>query len=240
VKTVVGKSTAGGSVVGFAGTMDYRPNVDAVCWFVENCWGRIRAASPRCTFRIVGRSPTRRVRQLGLTPGVEVVGEVNDMPTEVQRFAVSVAPMRIARGLQNKVLEAMAAARPVVLSHKASEGIGGGHNQEYLIADEAEDMAAAVVRLLEDQGERQRLGAAARRYVACHHCWDFELQRFELIVVGQIGPVSKPVVEAMPAQSSTLAAAKVWGNEFAPATEDGQTSEDGWDRRPLDSPLAPS
>ncbi|MFQ5590850.1 MAG: TIGR03087 family PEP-CTERM/XrtA system glycosyltransferase [Phycisphaerae bacterium] len=192
-----------GPVVGFVGTMDYRPNVDAACWFVENCWAGIRAACPECTFRIVGRAPTRRVQRLGRVPGVEVVGEVTNMPVEVQRFMVSVAPMRIARGLQNKVLEAMAAAKPVVLSKRACEGIYGSHNQEYVVANTPEETTAAVVRLLKNARERERIGRAARRYVAAHHCWEWELQKFELLVVGQLGPVSRSL---LPKATSSMSA----------------------------------
>ena len=117
---------------------------------------------------------------------------------EVQRFTVSVAPMQIARGLQNKVLEAMAAAKPVVLSNKASQGIAGGHNQEYVIADGPENTVAAVVRLLSNERERERIGLAGRRYVAAHHSWESELQKFELIVLGHIAPISKQLAEAVP------------------------------------------
>lgn len=136
------------STVGFVGVMDYRPNVDAVCWFVSNCWREIRAACPEAVFRIVGRSPTQRVHKLANVPGVQVVGGVEDVTSEVRRFDVSVAPMRIARGLQNKVLEAMAVARPVVLTSKAAEGIAAGHDEEYLVADRPADIVDGVVRLL--------------------------------------------------------------------------------------------
>ncbi|UCE60182.1 MAG: glycosyltransferase, partial [Phycisphaerales bacterium] len=140
-----------------------------------------------------GRSPVKKVRQLQSVPGVEVVGAVEDILAEVLQFTVSVAPMQIARGLQNKVLEAMAAARPVVLSSKAARGIAAGQAQEYLVADTPNDTTASVMRLLADKTERERIGSAARRFVAAHHSWDWELQRFELIVAGQIGPVSAPV-----------------------------------------------
>ncbi|UCE61104.1 MAG: glycosyltransferase, partial [Phycisphaerales bacterium] len=82
-------------VIGFVGAMDYRPNADAVCWFVENCWEGIRKAFPRAVFRIVGRSPVKKVRQLQSVPGVEVVGAVEDVLAEVLQFTVSVAPMQI-------------------------------------------------------------------------------------------------------------------------------------------------
>jgi len=186
---------AGRQVVGFIGAMDYRPNVDAVCWFVDRCWPWIHGECPQALFRIVGRSPARKVRQLGNVAGVEVVGEVDDAPAEVARFTISVAPMQIARGLQNKVLEAMAAAKPVVLSSRAAEGISAGNAREYVVADTAAQTVDAVVRLLHDEVERERIGLAARRYVAAHHSWDWELQRFELIVTGQIGPISAPAAK---------------------------------------------
>jgi len=178
------------SVVGFVGVMDYRPNVDAVCWFVDNCWDAIRKAYPQAVFRIVGRSPTRRVRRLTRAAGVEVVGEVDDPAAEILRFTVSVAPMRIARGLQNKVLEAMAAARPVVLSSCAARGLIGRHDQHYVLADTPDETIRAIVRLLGDEDRSRQLGSAARRYVATHHRWRRELQRFELIVAGQLATMS--------------------------------------------------
>ena len=180
------------SVVGFVGVMDYRPNVDAVCWFVDNCWEAIRKAYPQAVFRIVGRSPTRRVRRLTRATGVEVVGEVHDAAAEILRFSVSVAPMPIARGLQNKVLEAMAAARPVVLSSCAARGLKGRHDQHYVLADTPDETIRAVVHLLGDEARSRQLGSAARRYVATHHRWRRELQRFELIVAGQLPTMSSP------------------------------------------------
>jgi sugar transferase (PEP-CTERM/EpsH1 system associated) len=173
-------------VVGFVGAMDYRPNVDAVYWFVSECWNDIRAACPAVVLRIVGRSPARRVRGLQTMPGVEVVGDVEDVAAEVRRFDVSVAPMRIARGLQNKVLEAMAAAKPVVLTSKAAEGINARHSQEYLVADRPAQIVEAVVRLLTNPAESERLGQAARYFVATHHRWEEVLREFELIVTGVI------------------------------------------------------
>jgi glycosyltransferase involved in cell wall biosynthesis len=192
----------GRRIAGFVGVMDYRPNVDAVVWFVENCWERIRAACPKAVFRIIGRGPTRRVRRLAKVPGVEVVGGVDDVAAEVRQLAVSVAPMRIARGLQNKVLEAMAAAKPVVLTAKAAEGIRARDGQHYLIADHAADIIQRVTRLLNDPEERARIGTAARRFVAANHCLEDELQMFELIVAGTSEPKSIKV-ESIPGAVAT-------------------------------------
>lgn len=194
--------------VGFVGVMDYRPNVDAVCWFVSQCWPDIRALCPEAVFRIVGRSPTRRIRRLAIIPGVEVAGSVEDVLAEVRRFDVSVAPMRIARGLQNKVLEAMAAAKPVVLTSKAAAGIAGRHAQEFLIADRPSDIVQNVVWLLTDRAERERLGRAARRFVAVHHCWEEALRMFELVVTGVLERTARRVSlpqRPVPVQAEELA-----------------------------------
>jgi len=96
---------------------------------------------------------------------------VDDLAAELNRFDVSVAPLRIARGIQNKVLEAMAAAKPVVLTSRAAAGIGAEDGRDYLVHDTPEAMAGAVRALLGDPSARQRIGAAARRYVAEHHRW---------------------------------------------------------------------
>jgi sugar transferase (PEP-CTERM/EpsH1 system associated) len=170
------------STVGFVGAMDYFPNVDAVCWFVAECWGRVRKAVPDAVFCIVGRSPTRRVRRLARVPGVAVVGGVDDIGAEVRGFDTAIAPMRIGRGLQNKVLEAMAYGKPVVLTGKAVTGISGVHGRDYVVADDPEAFAAAVIQLLRDAEQRDRLGQNGRRFVRAHHQWESELRRFERIV----------------------------------------------------------
>ncbi len=181
--------------VGFVGVMDYRPNVDAVCWFVDFCWPIIRRACPAAVFRIVGRSPVRQVRRLERFLGVQVVGGVEDIRREVAQFDVSVAPLRIARGMQNKVLEAMSAAKPVVLTSKAAAGINAADGEDYLVADTATEIAADIVRLLHDSCERDRIGQNARLFVSAHHRWDDVLRKFELIVTGAVEreAIQKPV-----------------------------------------------
>ncbi len=173
-----------GLTVGFVGAMDYRPNVEAVGWFAAKCWPMVLRAFPAARFRIVGRSPARAVRRLGNLPGVDVVGGVDDVTAEVLGFDVSVCPLHIARGVQNKVLEAMAAARAVVLSPSAAEGIDACDGHDYVVADTAAQTAAAVMDLLEDPQRRKELGSAARRFVAKHRQWKPALERFETIVAG--------------------------------------------------------
>jgi len=171
-------------VVGFVGDMSYRPNADAVCWFVQECWPGIRGHCPDAVFRIVGRNPSRRVHRLAGVEGVEVTGEVEDVGAYVRAFDVSVAPLRIARGLQNKVLEAMAAARPVVLTTAAATGIGATDGKHWLIADSAHDVVQDVSSLLRDPYRRARIGNAARAFVAENHRWQDELAKFDQLIAG--------------------------------------------------------
>jgi len=175
-------------IIGFVGVMDYVPNADAVCWFVEECWPAIHRILPRATFRIVGRSPVSRVRRLAAVPGVVVVGEVHDVRRELRRFDVSVAPLRIARGLQNKVLEAMAAGVPVLATSKAAAGLSAGPGRDLIVADEPISMIASSLELCRNDELRTQIGEAGRRYVATYHRWERVLERYELIVTGATAP----------------------------------------------------
>ncbi len=199
----IGVMTSGQPIIGFIGVMNYRPNVDACRWFVSTCWPTIRAASPQAIFRIIGRSPSRSVRRLGFVPGVEVVGEVDDVGAELAGLDVSVAPLRIARGLQNKVLEAMAATKPVVLSAQAATGIGARHGEDYLVADGEVAFSDAVIKLLRSPDVRRAVGLAGRRFVVQHHRWDEVLRQFEFVVTG-VQQRSNPA-GSTPVPSMTLA-----------------------------------
>ncbi len=184
--------------IGFVGVMDYFPNVDAVCWFVRSVWPAIRSAFPEARFRIIGRSPASRVRKLAQVPGVTVTGEVENVSSELANLDISVAPLRMARGLQNKVLEAMAAGVAVVLTSKAAEGIDATHGREFLIADAAQDFAEAVVRLAEMPRRRAEMAATGRRFVATSHRWSDALDRFELVVTGASHPKTHASTQLLP------------------------------------------
>jgi len=179
-------------MVGFVGAMDYPPNVDAVCWFVQSIWPSIVSRVPDVVFQIVGRRPTRAVRRLARTRGVRVVGEVENVPEFVQRFQVSVAPIRIARGLQNKVLEAMAAAKPVVLTTSAATGIRAQDGIHCIVADDPARFADQVVTLLADAEQCERIGQAARRYVVEHHSWDREMAKLESLLAKSAISLTRP------------------------------------------------
>ena len=161
----------GGPLVVFTGQMDYQPNVDAVTWLADAVLPRIDA-----TFAIVGRAPTAAVRALGRRSRVIVTGEVADTRPWLAAADVCVAPLRIARGIQNKVLEAMAMARPVVASPGAAEGIDHRGTIRVALPDE---FAAAVTELLAAPGT---LGDQARARVLDGYDWDARLRPLDRLL----------------------------------------------------------
>ena len=141
----------------FVGTMDYYPNIDAVRFFVEEIFPLIRQKFSQASFEIIGRRPTKSVQRLNKIDGIRVVGEVSDVRSYLVRADLSVAPMRIARGVQNKVLEAMAVGVPVVATPLAIEGIEVRDGEDVLVGSSREEFAAQVTRLLTDSELRRAL-----------------------------------------------------------------------------------
>jgi sugar transferase (PEP-CTERM/EpsH1 system associated) len=172
-----------GPVFVFTGTMDYLPNIDAVIWFAEKVLPIIRRSLPTARFFIVGSNPADDVKRLEKMAGVTVTGRVPDVRPYVFHATASVGPMRIARGIQNKVLEAMAMARPVIVTSDALEGIAAHPESELLRADTAETFAAAAHRLGADVTEGRRIGEAARRRVLADYSWGSRLQGFDRLLI---------------------------------------------------------
>ena len=166
----------------FTGQMEYRPNIEAVTDFAHHALPAIRAAHPDTTFAIVGRNPTEAVSALSALPGVQVTGAVDDVRTWLAAADVVVAPLRIARGIQNKVLEAMAMARPVVVSKAAAEGIDAKDKTHFRVAKSVADEAKIVIELLSDVDARLRLGASARAHVMAHYGWDGQLAALDALL----------------------------------------------------------
>ncbi len=158
-----------GPLIVFTGQMDYRPNIDAVTDFARDAMPAIRARRPTARFAIVGRAPTPAVCALA-NDGVIVTGEVADVRGWLAAADVVVAPLKLARGIQNKVLEAMAMARPVVASSAAAEGID--HVGTIVVAD---DPVSAMISLLEEPARGVALGQAARGRVIARYGWDARL-----------------------------------------------------------------
>jgi sugar transferase (PEP-CTERM/EpsH1 system associated) len=170
----------------FTGTMDYPPNADAVRWFAADILPLIRRTLPAARFHIVGSNPNPAVLKLARLDGVFVTGRVTDVRPYIAHATASVAPMRIARGIQNKVLEAMAMARPVVLTSGALEGIEADPVTETILADTSEAFAAACCRMAATT-DGMAIGAAARCRIIDDYDWDVTLRRFDDILC-PIGP----------------------------------------------------
>ncbi|KAF0102826.1 MAG: sugar transferase PEP-CTERM/EpsH1 system associated [bacterium] len=166
---------AGSRAVVFTGAMDYWPNVDAVLWFAAEVFPALRAARPELLFVIVGGKPAAEVRALAAQEGVRVTGRVEDVRPWVAHAAAVVAPLRIARGIQNKVLEGMAMARTVVATPQALEGIDAAPDQEILLAADKAAMVAAVLRAI----DHASLGDAARAKVLRDFDWAANLARVD-------------------------------------------------------------
>ncbi len=168
------------SLIVFTGQMDYRPNIEAVTWFVETILPHIRVRHPQARFAIVGRNPTDAVRALARQPGVIVTGEVADVRGWVAAASVVVAPLKLARGIQNKVLEAMAMARPVVASRAAAEGID--HARTIHVGETVGEIAEQVIAVLDDPAGAAQMGREARAQVQARYGWAARLAPLDAIL----------------------------------------------------------
>lgn len=170
----------------FTGVMDYWPNVDAVTWFAQEMLPAIRAKHPAARFYIVGMKPAPAVSALA-ADDVVVTGMVADVRPYIKYAAAVVAPLRVARGVQTKVLESMAMARPVVVAKSSADVIDAQAGRDFLVADDVQSYIDGVVRLLDDPGLASRIGQAARMRVMTDYSWQAHLQRLAPHLQGQPG-----------------------------------------------------
>jgi glycosyltransferase involved in cell wall biosynthesis len=164
--------------------MDYIPNVDAVCWFAAEIFPAIRHSIPSAQFYIVGANPAPAVRELAAHLGIHVTGRVPDVRPYLAGATAVVAPMRIARGIQNKVMEGMSMAKPVIVTSDALEGIDAAVGAELLLADDASSFAAAACLLAENPEQGALIGKAARSRMVSHFSWEAQLRRFDSLLTG--------------------------------------------------------
>lgn len=158
----------------FTGAMDYWPNVDAVIWFVREMLPELKRQWPALRFYIVGRGPTDAVRALA-GPAVHVTGTVADVRPYLQHAAVVVAPMRVARGIQNKIVEAMAMARPVVAAVACVASLDAEAGTELLQAATPREFVQQINALLRDPERARRIGHAARARIQSDYRWSDRL-----------------------------------------------------------------
>lgn len=167
----------------FTGTMDYPPNIDAACWFARDILPIIRAQIGNAQFYVVGTNPAQEVQRLAQLDGVHVTGRVADVRPYVAHAAASVAPLRIARGIQNKVLEAMAMGKPVITTPQALEGIDAAQaGRDVLVANSAEQIADLAFKLATNRIDGVPIGLAARKCVVEHYSWAARLAKFNTLI----------------------------------------------------------
>lgn len=170
-----------GPLLVFTGQMDYRPNADAVMDFARNMLPVLRHVRSDVRFAIVGRNPPSEVEQLADLPGVIVTGAVPDVRPWIAAADVVVVPLRIARGIQNKVLEAMAMARPVVASPDAAEGIDAEPGRDFVVA-EGDAMTTSILALLGDTGRAEKIARQGRARVENRYRWADRLAPLEALL----------------------------------------------------------
>jgi sugar transferase (PEP-CTERM/EpsH1 system associated) len=163
--------SGGGPQIVFTGQMDYPPNVEAARRLIERLMPRILAAEPEARLHIVGRAPVPELRALHGINGARMWGEVPDVRPFLAAASLVAAPLTIARGVQNKVLEAMAMARPVVLTQAAATGIPGEDGTHFALADSDDAFVTRTLELLASDEAARRMGAAARRLVSERMSW---------------------------------------------------------------------
>jgi len=166
----------------FTGVMDYLPNVDAVVWFCDAVLPIIQAQVPEASFMICGSSPSAAVLELATRPGVTVTGRVPDMRPFLDSAQVLVAPMRMGRGIQNKVLEGLAMGLPCITSIAAWNGTVIPQGEGILATDDPRLFAEHVVRLFGDDPYRADMGRKGRLQVETHYGWDAQLKVLDRVI----------------------------------------------------------
>ena len=160
----------------FTGAMDYFPNEEGVAWFAKEVFPQVRKSFPSSRFVIAGSNPSLKVRALARMDGVDVTGYVQDMRAEQSKANIVVVPLRIARGMQNKVLEAMACGKAVVVGRAAMGGIHAVHGRDLFVAETPAEFRACLEKLLADPLLVETMGQAARRYIEANLSWETNLE----------------------------------------------------------------
>lgn len=169
----------------FTGVMDYKPNIDAVVWFVENCWQTIIAHFPQAKFVIAGMNPVKEVELLAQFKGIDVTGFVDDILPYYQTADIFVAPFRLARGVQNKVLQAFSCALPVISTPMGAEGINCVADKSILLASTPDEFVEQVCRLVSDKELNKRIGAEALHLIQQDYSWEGQLAPLNSFLITQ-------------------------------------------------------
>ena len=166
----------------FTGVMDYKPNVDAVIWFVEEIWSGILNQYPKARFIIAGMNPNNAVQELTKITGVETTGFVDEILPYYHESDYFVAPFRLARGVQNKVLQAFACGLPVISTPMGAEGIDCEANKDILLANNQHEFLSAIGMLETDNELKAKIKQNALTLINEHYSWEGKLQVLDEIL----------------------------------------------------------
>lgn len=172
----------------FSGSMDWYPNEDAILYFADRIWPRLRACRPGLSLTVVGRNPSTRLASVAREAGIDVTGTVDDVRPHIADASVYVVPIRIAGGTRLKIFEALAMQKAVVSTTVGAEGLGLASGHHFVAADGEDAFAAAVLRLLDDADARRALGTAGRQLVEEHYSWSSVSRQFESFLEGAVRP----------------------------------------------------
>lgn len=175
------------SLVSFVGRMDYFPNQQAVLDFCREVWPALHAARPDLCFQIVGAEPPARIRRLGAVPGVSVTGSVEDVRPYVRRSALTLAPLKIARGTQNKIIESLAMGVPVVASPQAAGGVDAVPGEHLITARTPTEWRDEILGLISEPARRRQLSEAGRSRVRQQHDWPNSMLRLDALIKSCLG-----------------------------------------------------
>jgi polysaccharide biosynthesis protein PslH len=159
-------------IAAFVGALDYLPNIDAAEWFATKVWPAIRVGQPAAEFHLIGRNPVPRVRRLSSIPGVTLVGGVADVRPHLARAAVAVVPMRLSRGLQNKVLEALAMGKATIAAPPALAALDVLPGRHLVRAESPDEWTRELLDLFANPARRTSLGREGRAFVEANHNWE--------------------------------------------------------------------
>lgn len=174
-------------VIAFLGRMDYYPNIDGILYFVHDILPLIQKAIPDVQLRVIGSNPSQRIRDLARLPGVTITGHVPDVRPYLADAAVAIAPLRLARGTQNKILESMAMGIPVVSTPQAAKGISAIPGKHLLVAGNPGEFSARVIDVLQVLELRRSLSGAARKQVEAMHHWPASMRILDEVLEQALG-----------------------------------------------------
>jgi len=168
----------------FTGVMDYLPNEDAVLWFVKSCWQQVLQQWPEARFIIAGMQPSQKIQQLARIEGITVTGYVNDILPYYHQADIFIAPFRLARGVQNKILQAMACGIPVITTTLGAEGIACRHGEHLLLADDEQEILSQITAVLTNPDLYSALQQAGPALIQEKYSWEGALQALPALLTG--------------------------------------------------------